>query len=296
MTRAFQALTAEPWAIEPSWLPLMARIALRGETTGLPHAEEEWQKRDYGLMAGPGAARVPNSYRLFVDGGVGIIPITGPIFPRANMMTEYSGACSVTSLINDYRLALESSDIGAVMLLMDTPGGAVSGINSFADMVAAGTKNKLTIAHVAGAAASAGYWIASSASEIHAERTAIVGSIGVVSAVPKQVEPDASGEMWFEIVSTNAPMKRPDPDTEEGRADIVATLDAIEKLFMADVARGRGVDIATVKANFGQGGIKVGSDAKAAGMIDKVQSQEATMAQLKRHAANQKRMAALRNK
>lgn len=296
MTRAFHALTAEPWAIEPSWLPLMAKLALREDTAGSPHADQHWQVRDYQMMAGPQAQRLPNGHRVFASDGVAVIPIAGPIFPRANLMTEMSGATSVTMLQHDYRLALESDEVGAIMLLMDTPGGAVSGINSFADTVAAGAQRKLTVAYVAGTAASAGYWIACAAAEIHAERTAIVGSIGVVSAVPKQVEPDGAGEMWFEIVSTNAPEKRPDPESDEGRASIVATLDAIEALFIADVARGRKVGADVVKSEFGRGGVKVGAKAVSAGMIDKIQSQEATMAYLRRHASQQRRLAALKNK
>jgi hypothetical protein len=67
----------------------------------------------------------------------------------------------------------------------------------------------------------------------------MVGSIGVVAAIPVQVAPDAGGDLWIEIVSTNAPNKRPDPVSEDGRIEIVATLDAVEKQFVADVHRKR---------------------------------------------------------
>ena len=192
MSRVFQALTAEPWAIVPSELQKIAAIVQRHS---LPEAaakgEPEYQKRDYLLMAGPGAQRLAGTSRAFLVDGVAILPITGPIFPRANMMTEYSGATSINTLTDDYRKALDSSDVGAILLLVDSPGGAVSGINAFADIVAAGAKKKYTTAFVAGAAASAAYWIASAASEIAMERTGMVGSIGVVAAIPVQVAPDA---------------------------------------------------------------------------------------------------------
>ena len=54
-------------------------------------------------MAGPGAQRLAGTSRAFLVDGVAILPITGPIFPRANMMTEYSGATSINTLTDDYR-------------------------------------------------------------------------------------------------------------------------------------------------------------------------------------------------
>jgi ClpP class serine protease len=91
-------------------------------------AARDWQKRDYDLMAGPAAQRLAGSQRAYVVDGVAILPITGPIFPRANMMTEMSGATSISMLQNDYRAALDNADVGAIMLLVDSPGGQVPGI------------------------------------------------------------------------------------------------------------------------------------------------------------------------
>jgi ClpP class serine protease len=294
MSRVFQALTAEPWAITPDALQMIARVVARHDLPDASKGEPEFVKRDYQIMAGPGAQRLAGAQRAFVIDGVAILPVTGPIFPRANMMTEMSGATSVTMLQNDHRLALTNPDVGAILLLMDTPGGAVSGINAFADAVAMGAKKKYTAAYVSGMAASAGYWIASATNEIILDRTSVVGSIGVVAAVPVQVAPDAGGDIWIDIVSTNAPNKRPDVTNEDGRAEIVSTLDAIEKQFVADVARGRKTTAAKVLADFGQGGVKVGADGVSAGMADKVQSYEMTLNAMRKMVANQRKLAALK--
>ena len=50
----------------------------------------------------------------------------------------------------------------------------------------------------------ADFWAASAsaASEIAMEGTGMVGSIGVVAAIPVQVAPDGGGDIWIEIVST----------------------------------------------------------------------------------------------
>lgn len=295
MSRIFNALTAEPWAIEPSWLPLLAAIAQRNYSAPEVEAAKGWQARDFDLMVGPGAQRLPGSQRSYVIDGVAVIPVVGPIFPRANMMTEMSGATSITALMADYRSALANNEIGGVVLLMDSPGGAVSGISTFADAVAAGNKQKPTVTHVAGTSASAAYWIASASGEISVERTSVLGSIGVVAAMSKQVGPDADGMIDVEIVSSNAPNKRPDPTSEDGSAEIRSMLDAIETQFIADVAKGRKTSADAVISGFGGGGVKVGAAAKAAGMADKVQSQEATINGMRRMVANQRKLAALKS-
>lgn len=296
MSRVSDALKTAHWLIydDGYWLPLMEAIAERNLSPEQIAATEGWQKRDHDLVAGPGAQRLAGAQRAYVVDGVAIIPITGPIFPRANMMTEVSGATSVTMLQNDYAAALANKEIGAVMLLVDSPGGAVPGIASFADAVRAGNQIKPTVAHVTGTGASAAYWIASAAGEIVIERTAMVGSIGVAAAMSKQVGPDGDGNIDVEIVSSNAPNKRPDPTTESGAGQVRETLDGIESQFLGDVAKGRKVTVDKVVSDFGQGGVKVGDAARKAGMADKVQSQEATLNGLRRFVANQKKLASLK--
>jgi ClpP class serine protease len=293
MSRVFQALTAEPWAIDPSWLPLLAALAQRDYRAAEVEAAQGWQKLDYDLIAGPTAQRIAGAQRAWMQDGVAVLPVLGPIFPRANMMTDMSGATTVSMLSNDLRVAMDNPDVGAIMLLVDSPGGQVSGIAGFVDQLTAAATKKPICAHVAGAAASAAYWIASAAGEIAIERTGMAGSIGVVAAVAKQVEPDAAGVIAIEIVSSNAPNKRPDVQSEAGADQIRATLDAIEAQFIGDVAAGRKTTTAKIISNFGGGNVMVGSDAVKAGMADKMQSQDTTMNGMRRMVANQKRMAAL---
>lgn len=297
MSRVFQALVTEPWAIVPSELQKMAAILQRHhEPSALGPEGPAFLKRDYAMMAGPGAQRLPGSQVSHVIDGVAVIPVVGPIFPRANMMTEHSGATSVSSLQNDLRVALANPEVGSVLIQMDTPGGAVSGIAAFAEALAAGAKRKPTAVHVMGMGASAGYWIASAAGRIAMDRTAMVGSIGVVGARPVQVAPDANGDMWIEIVSSNAPNKRPDPTQDEGRAELVSELDAIEAIFLGDVAKGRNVSTSRVLSDFGRGGVLIGASAVQAGMADVVQAYDVTLNEMRREAANQRRLGSLRRK
>ena len=288
-----RALAAEPWAIQPDWLHAIWAFATRQ-----PHlserAGEDWTERNIHAAFGLGAKRLEGARYAVMEDGIAIVPIFGPIFPRANMMTEMSGATSADMLKRDISLSVANPGVHAIMMLVDSPGGAVSGVSAVADAVFAARGEKPIIAHVSGTAASAAYWIASAANEIRLERTGIVGSIGVAALVPHQVAPNASGEVNVEIVSSNAPNKRPDPESDDGRAEIVRSLDAIEATFIADIARGRGVTAKVVKSDFGQGGVRIGSDAVQHRMADRVSSYEQSLAALKRLTSTRKRVAALR--
>lgn len=298
MTAAIRALAGEPWAIQPDYLQFMANLASldRIERADRRAAEgEAWDRQDLEASLGVSARRLDGArYTVTTAEGVAVVPITGPIFPRANLLSEMSGSVSAAMLASDLRLALANPDVGAIMLLVDSPGGSPTGINALADQIFAMRGRKRVLAHVSGNAASAAYWLASSAGELVVEKTGRVGSIGVVAAVSKQVKPDASGEMAIEIVSSNAPNKRPDPESAEGAAEIRGLLDSLEAQFVADVARGRSTTEARVRTEFGKGGMKVGTDAVRAGMADRVQSQDRSFADLARTAASERRAKAAR--
>lgn len=264
---------------------MLAAIAQRKTSAPELEAAREWTKRDYQIMAGPGAQKLGGAHRAFIVDGVGVLPITGPIFPRANLLTEMSGATSIAMLQHDHGIMLANRDVRRIMLLIDSPGGAVSGIADFTMRVASGATRKETRAYVSGAAASAAYWIASAASHISLDRTALVGSIGVVAAVPKQVQPDQDGVVAVEIVSSNAPKKRPDPQSDDGLNVIRESLNALEAVFVSDVAKGRKVTTRKVLEDFGQGGVLIGAAAVKAGMADTVQTQSAAMRALAASAA-----------
>lgn len=292
--RALAAILSEVWAIDPGYLPLLVALAQRNHDAPAVQAAQGWAQRDYQLLAGPGAVRLEGaSNRTYVSDGVAIIHVMGPIFPRANLMTEMSGATSVATILADLRAALAAKEVGAILFRFDTPGGAVSGVNALADEIHRARSVKPVGAFVDGAAASAGYWLASQTADITLERTALVGSIGVVTVQSKQVEPDCDGYVEVEIVSSNAPNKRPDPTSEDGLAEVRALLDAIEREFLLDVARGRGVSTQHVIDNYGQGGVKVGADAVKSGMADRIGSFDAAVKRMQQMARARQRAAAI---
>ncbi len=87
---------------------------------------------------------------------------------------------NVTAMLHD---AADNSDAGGILLRMDTPGGMMLGGPEIADAVASARRRKPVVAHAGGLCCSLGYMIASQADEIISNRSAIVGSIGVIASV-----------------------------------------------------------------------------------------------------------------
>jgi Periplasmic serine proteases (ClpP class) len=266
-TRAFQAAIAEQWAITAEWLEIVLAIANRDNVV-TPEALEAYR-----------AKHVPTAERLRRRGNVSILDVTGPLFRHANLFTEVSGATSYDIVRRDLQVALDDQATTAIVMSFDTPGGVVNGVNELAEAIFEGRQKKPIIAYVGGYAASAGYWLASQATEIVVEKTATLGSIGVRAVVQDTSKRDAE-QGRIEFVSSQSPGKRADLASDEGRARVQRQVDALADVFIATVARGRGVKPEDVVARFGGGDVLIGEAAVAAGMADRIGTFEAVIAEL----------------
>lgn len=254
-------LGCQAWAILPEVLQTILAVA-QGENEG-PEA-----------LATRLGRPLQNTRTVTNRSGVAVVPITGPIFHRANLLTEISGATSVEILATDFQAALDDPDIHSVVLQIDSPGGQIAGISEFTDQVA--NAGKPTVAYVSDLGASAAYWIAAAADEVLIADTAAVGSVGVVATLRR----DKKDNDRIQIVSSQSPRKRVDPETEEGRSVLQAVVDDIADVFISRVASYRHVSVEHVLEHFGQGGILVGRKAVSAGVADGLGSLESIIAGL----------------
>jgi capsid assembly protease len=260
--RAFDLALGQPWAIQPESLQQILAIAERlGDGPEAVAAE----------LGRP----LENTRTVRTREGVAIVPVTGPIFRRANMFCQCSGATSVEVLGRDLRTAAANPDVKAILLEIDSPGGEANSIEELAGVIAELREKKPIHAYVGGLGASAAYWIASAAETITAGRTALLGSIGVVMGWRRSEEDEVT------FVSSNAPNKRPDVDTEAGRAEVQRIVDELEDVFIGAVARNRGVARAVVLQDFGRGGLVMGPKAVRAGMADRTGTFEGLFRKLK---------------
>lgn len=266
MQKAFLFAVSLCWALEASYFEKVLTIANR-EGDG-PDA-----------VAAKLGRPLDNTRNVEVRDGVAVIPVVGPIFRRAGMLHDVSGPgmTSVQVLAKDFRAAIENPEVKSIILDIDSPGGEANGINEFAAMIRDARGTKPIVAYVGGMGASAAYWIASAADKIVANETAELGSIGTVMAVPA---PDATSAKQIEIVASQSPHKRPNIATPAGRSIYQKRVDSNAEIFIADVARNRGVEVAYVLEKFGKGAVMIAKEALAVGMIDELGSLEGTIAQL----------------
>lgn len=222
---------------------------------------------------------VDGSQALYRRGRTAILPITGPIVRRGNLMSSLSGGpmTSVELLAKDFTRAVEDDSFEAIVLDIDSPGGEAAGISELAAIIRAARETKPITAYAGDLAASAAYWLASAASEVVINKTAAVGSIGVVMAVP---DPAANQDGYVQFVSSASPNKRPDPHSKAGKAEHQQLVDALGDLFVDDIATYRAVSRETVLTDFGAGGLRVGADAVERGMADRLGSFEEVLADL----------------
>jgi signal peptide peptidase SppA len=133
-----------------------------------------------------GALPQPDSSNplLSVDDGIATISIEGPILRKPGLFARViMGATDSEEIGAAIREANDRTDVKAVMLNIDSPGGTVAGTPELANAVASLNEHKPVYAFSSGLMASAAYWIASQARAIYATPSAQVGSIGVVQAV-----------------------------------------------------------------------------------------------------------------
>lgn len=255
----FDIALAEAWAMRPDALTNLLAIADRANEV-TPSALEAYR-----------ADQAKNGERYRVRDDVAIIDMTGPLFKKANLFQAMSGASSYAIMARDLQVALDDDKVKGILLNIDSPGGTVNGCDELATAIYQARGQKDIAAYVSGQGCSAAYWLATAAPYIILSEASEVGSIGVILGIEDSKEAEAkAGKRTIEFVSSKAPNKRPDYDTDDGKAVYQKRADDLGELFIATVAKHRGTTADAVAKDFGAGGVVIGHSAVKLGMADEV--------------------------
>ncbi len=263
--RIWNRITGDPWAITETALHTILEVAARENEA--PEA-----------VAAKLGRQLQNSYNATERDGVAIIPVTGPLFRYANIFTAISGASSYELIARDFMSALENPQISSIILDIDSPGGEVNGVSELASMIFDARSTKPIIAYASGDAASGAYWIASAADEIVVSETSALGSIGVVGIYRGKSATESAETV--EIVSSQSPLKRLDPMSDDGRAKLQTRIDSMADVFVSTIARNRSVTPDHVLEHYGGGDVMIGAHAVNAGLADRIGSLERLITEL----------------
>jgi len=271
-----------PWAIQPAMLQEIQAIYathLRGEKIDVAAVE-----------ARLGRPLANEQRRYEVIDGVAVLPIVGVIAKRANLFMEISGGVSTELVARDLRDAVADTSVHSIILSIDSPGGAVDGTSTLANIVKEAAAQKPVVTLASGVMASAAYWIGSAAQKAYiAESTTVVGSIGVVATHVDVSGADAQNGVkhteiyagaYKRIASQYAPL------TDAGRASMQEQVDYFYSIFVSAVADNRGVSVETVLKDMADGRVFYGQQAIDAGLVDGVSTLEALIAQLNQDRAS----------
>lgn len=190
---------------------------------------------------------------------VAVVEIQGVISSSRDIMEE----------LVDYR---ENPTVKAVVLRINSPGGAVGPAQEIYEEVGKLAKVKPVVVSMGAVAASGGYYVAVPASRILANPGTLTGSIGVIMQFTNIEELLAKIGLKSQVVKSGAhkdigSVTR--PMTEQEREILQQLIDDVHQQFVTAIAEGRKMDLKRVK-ELADGRIYTGRQALKIGLVDEL--------------------------
>jgi protease IV len=194
---------------------------------------------------------------MFSGDGIGVLQIEGTIDDSQSVLSEL-------------KRFKEAPWIKAIVVRIDTPGGAVAPTQEIFDAIQKTRVKKPLIASMGSMATSGGYYIASACEKIIANPGTLTGSIGVIMQFNNVEElMKKIGVKGYNVKSgLNKDLGSPfQPLSPEGRQILQSLVDNVHGQFVSAVASGRGMDEAAVR-KLADGRVYSGAQAKENGLVD----------------------------
>jgi len=217
------------------------------------------------------------------SGEIAVLYASGPMM---NFVSSMAAGTSTVSLRRQIRAAERDPDVSAILIVIDSPGGTVSGTYDLVGDVRTAAKKKPVWAYIEDLGASAAFALASGTNKVYANSTALVGSIGTYAVIT-----DTSGAAEDLKIKVN--VVRPDDGTsafkgmgtsgtevtEEHLAEMTRIVTQLNKFFIDTVSKGRSMSVADVKA-IADGRVHIAADAENMSLIDGIRTLDEVLAEL----------------
>jgi len=199
------------------------------------------------------------SHKMPLGEKVAVVRVTGVIIDSASVIEE----------LKEYS---KDASVKAIVLRVDSPGGAVAPSQEIHEEVIKAKQKKKVIVSMGTVAASGGYYISAPADKIMANAGTLTGSIGVIMELP-----NLEGLMKKIGVETQIVKSGRHKDmasvfrslTPEEKQILQAVLDDVHSQFINAVSEGRGIKLENVKT-IADGRIFTGRMAKDMGLVDEL--------------------------
>ena len=216
----------------------------------------------------------PRSTQMYTDWGMSVLDNGTAVVPVMGVLGDWMPYSYITGMIEK---ALKRDDINEIVLLIDSPGGAVAGLFDSCRFIEKASKKKKCTAYVTGMACSAAYAIATACDEIYMMEDAEVGSCGCYAHAVEYSDAYFEKEGFLHRVfrSKCSPKKNCSVITDEVEAEAFQKeIDALGEKYLRYVAKRRKCAYSDALENFGKGGVLMGEEAIAAGMVDGIKTLE----------------------
>jgi len=270
----------------PEWLIhfLMQPFALRRDVY------DQLMAMVPGLMTRAGGEAMSMSARAepidptTMVGRVAVIDVAGPLSNQVSIW-RYFGldeSATLSEIEAAVKAAAANENVSAILLRVNSPGGTVAGTAAVGEAARAARSAKPTWAYCSDCACSAAFWIASQAERVYSNSTADLANIGVYSTLYDYSKMFEELGIKAEVIASG-PLKGIGVQgaalTDEQRTHLLDWVGTKRDLFVDVVAAGRGLERSRVDA-VADGRMLVGQQAVDAGLINGVQSFDATLAML----------------
>lgn len=221
---------------------------------------------------------------LTVQDGVGIINIAGSLIPGHAGFMAYFGAVGYEDIREALVAAVQNTGVKAILLNIDSGGGAVAGCDDTSQLISRIGKIKPIVTYTPATMASAALWLGSAAKYIVAGQTALVGSLGIMyvhKEYSKQLAQDGVKVTIIRAGDQKALNNPYEPLSDRAKETLQSQASAMYDIFLGTVAKNRGDSSAVADSKYGQGRVFLGQQALDAGLIDKVGTLEDAFAKAK---------------
>jgi protease IV len=203
---------------------------------------------------------------------IGVVMIDGSIIDGDNVDVPFLGIHMTggRSAINAIESMIADPLVRAIVLRVDSPGGAVLASDQIWRAVRRAQAVKPVIVSMGAVAASGGYYVACAGDEIWADPATLTGSIGIFYGkvdAAQLAEKLGVGVELFRFGKRAGAESLFRPFSPDERAALADRMRTYYRLFLARVATGRGLTIEQVDA-LGRGRVYSGDAALRVGLID----------------------------
>lgn len=207
---------------------------------------------------------------VFIPLLVGVMSVAKSAGPRVSVIELVGVIEDSSDVLKELYHAARDKDVKAIVLRIDSPGGAVAPSEEVYNAVRRLKSEKPIVVSMGSLAASGGLYSAVGASKILCQPGTQTGSIGVVMQIPNFTT--IANKVGFDMITVKSGALKDTgnqfrPMTEVERRFLEDTANKVHDAFIKAVSEGRNIPEEKVRA-FADGRVLLGSEAKAYGLVD----------------------------